>query len=110
MKTSSQSDPDGAQMETKMEPEAYYVEFKPDLWHRLGFRECGAPMMEDEEFPDLAVGRMTTHTTIVLDWKDRLRLLVSGRLMCSMSQKTDVMVNTCVSRSQVSVMRPGGTT
>lgn len=79
---------------------------KATLWQRLGFGACAAPYLADEDFPDMAQSRMVTDVVVNLSWPDRLRLLISGRLMVSIAQKTDVIVGRCVSKSKVGVLQP----
>jgi hypothetical protein len=88
-------------------PLGYCVEFKPTIWHRLGFGECSAPMIEDEDYPHLAPGGMTTEVRIHFDWKDRLRLLFTGWAMVATRLKTPQIVDgQVISTSSVSVLRP----
>jgi hypothetical protein len=87
--------------------EATCVTFKPTIWHRLGFGETSAPIIEDEDYPHLAPGGMTTEVRICFDWKDRLRLLLTGWVMVAIRHKTVLPVEgQVVSTSSVSVMRP----
>ena len=89
-----------------MSDHCFYVEHKPTLWERFGFKDCGAPDLRDEDFPDMAQCRMVTDCIVHLDWPDRIRLLISGKLRVAIAHKTDVIVGRCVSKSNVSVMRP----
>ena len=52
--------------------------------------------------PSYIVTRVVSH----LDWKDRLRVLWSGRLAVETQTKTDVVVNKMVSQSVVYVLPP----
>lgn len=53
-----------------------------------------------------ALGVFHTETHIRLDWKDRLRVLLSGHLVLDAYSKTDVTVNKAMTLSEVSVLRP----
>jgi hypothetical protein len=81
------------------------VAFKPTIWHRLGF---GGAYVDfpDEEAPDMPVGAIICDTYIRLCWADRLRLLMTGCLFVQIKTKTDVTVETAVSRSAVGVLWP----
>lgn len=52
--------------------------------------------------PSYIMTRVISH----LDWKDRLRVLCSGRLAVETQTKTDVVVNKMVSQSVVYVLPP----
>lgn len=52
----------------------------PTLWQRLGFHTCGPPY-SPELSDDPKLMRMVHETVIVFDWKDRLRILLSGKVM-----------------------------
>lgn len=47
-----------------------------------------------------------TETHCVLDWKDRLRVLVTGHIVVDVWTKTDVLVKRSKSRSQIAVLLP----
>jgi hypothetical protein len=49
---------------------------------------------------------ITSHTIAVLDWRDRLRVLVSGRVHVHMRTETNVLVTKCDSVSVVYVEAP----
>lgn len=78
------------------------------IWRALGFGTCVAPRMEEfDEDTRFAPARFQTDTIIVLDWKDRLRVLVSGKVMCTVSTKTAVAVPPgAISHSAISVLPP----
>lgn len=89
-------------------PEAFCVEFKPTIWHRLGFGECSAPRLEDKDYPGMAPATLQTRVLIHFGWSDRLRLLISGNAMVHTSHKTEEPIEgRVVSTSAVSVMCPG---
>lgn len=75
------------------------------VWHWLGFRGAFVPAMDDED--GWAPGQITTNVFVYLDWKDRLRALVSGRLEVQTRIQTDVHVSRARSRSKVGVLPPG---
>lgn len=60
--------------------QAFCVEYKPTLrerfWRKLGFRFHLGEHEPDEPW----LGWMQTRSALHLDWRDRLRLLISGRL------------------------------
>lgn len=75
------------------------------IWHWLGFGTCAASL-DEENNPGFAPGYFSTETVLVLNWKGRLRVLVSGLVMVSVASKTDVLVKKSVSVSAFSVMPP----
>jgi hypothetical protein len=81
-----------------------YSEFKPTIWHRLGFGRARRSLPEqDERFVE---GALVTESTIYLDWTDRFRTLISGRINHVTITQTDVSVNCARSVSSVKVMPP----
>ena len=86
---------------------AFYSVHKPTLWERLGFRECYAPRPpEMEEAPGWSESWFIVVTRVHLDWKDRLRLLISGNLMIDHAIKTDVPIARSQATSAISVLPP----
>lgn len=79
--------------------------YKRTIWDRMGFGTCSA-RMEDEDHPDLAEAYISTDVYSRFDWKDRLRILFSGKVMVSLATKTSVIVEKAVSASKVSVLPP----
>ena len=79
---------------------------RPTIWQRLGFGACAVPNMDDLEDSGLAPAHLSTNTTAVFDWRDRLRILVSGKVMVETAVKTDVIVKVMICRSSVSVLPP----
>ncbi len=78
------------------------------LWSKLGFGRCFIPAPDDDNpEPWCAPGRLVSVTIADIDWRDRLRLLISGRAMVFMSTQTDVAVNVARSESKFSVLSPG---
>ena len=59
-----------------------------------------------EEEPGFAPGALITDTVAHLDFLDRLRVLVSGKVRIEVSTKTDVLVKKSKSMSAVGVMPP----
>lgn len=81
--------------------ENYALGFRPTIWHRLGFGNAYVAPPEDDE-----ANSMVTVSTIVLDWKDRLRVLLSGRLSHFIRTQTDVQVIRAMSVSDAKVLPP----
>lgn len=81
------------------------------FWRALGFGMTGGMEMADwrcdESDKKFAPGAIMTDTVIVVDFMDRLRLLISGKARVEVSTKTDVMVNRTQSRSRFGVLAPG---
>lgn len=75
------------------------------LARALGFGMPAVP--EDDEEPQFAPGRIVTETHALLDWKYRLRVIVSGHVVVIVSTKTNVPVATAFSTSDVGVLAPG---
>jgi hypothetical protein len=95
------------------ESQGYYHKPRWSLWRWLGFGTCHARFADDDPLnPEInpkspfVPSYMMTETVAVLDWKDRLRILVSGKLMVSVATRTDVIVFKCQSVSKVSVVPP----
>jgi hypothetical protein len=63
-----------------------------------------APRLEDKE--GWAPGYMITEVVASLDWRDRLRVLVSGKVHVSTSTRTDVNVSKVHSETAVWVDAP----
>jgi hypothetical protein len=90
----------------------YAQAWRPTIWHRLGFGMAYVPPPDEDQERHLSEqgyceGALVTDTFAHLDWKDRLRLLVSGRLMVHVRTQTDVMVRKSMSQSAVRVLPPG---
>lgn len=83
--------------------QAYAQAFKPTIWHRLGFGHAHvAPWDEpDKEDDDHYV---MTDIVVTVDWKDRLRLLLTGLLSVAVRVKTEHEAGRCEGRSHVKVM------
>ena len=76
------------------------------FWSFLGFRHPKYLDMDDLDIPGWAPGYFETTTLCVFDWRDRLRVLVSGRVIVQCKSKTDVAVERGITRSTVSVLPP----
>lgn len=92
-------------------PQAFYVPdtFARRAWRWLGFRY---PSLYEQQEAALALDYepckwMATDTFIRFDWKDRLRILLSGNVKVIHRHRTDVTVKQCASMSAVGVLPPG---
>ena len=75
-----------------------YMTFRPTIWNRLGFGHCSA---------EIDVEESTLHEIFFkLDWRDRLRILVSGSGMVSLRVDVADVTNTA---SRISVTPPAST-
>lgn len=85
--------------------EGYAVEFKPtfwqNLWWALGFKHAYQERPEDDE-----AQYIVNHTTIVMDWKDRIRALVSGKLSVETVIETKEAVNLILTTQDFKVIPP----
>lgn len=88
----------------------FYAEHRPTIWQRLGFRQKHDVALFEWRIQDAADGfvggTMNTSTHVILDWKDRLRLLVTGHALIDVYTRTDVMPKRLESRSQFCVLPP----
>ncbi len=87
--------------------ECAYAVRKPSAWERLGFGRAFVPLdsFETDETDDVAA--ITTDSVLNLDWLDRIRVLVSGRVSVFSRIKTDVIVSRAETRSACRVLPPG---
>lgn len=76
------------------------------IWQRLGFKQVRCTAFVDDDDPMFAPGYMLLETACVFDWKDRLRILVSGKVMISQSIRTDNHVIARKTASVVGVLPP----
>jgi hypothetical protein len=88
--------------------EAFMQPVPRTLWQRLGFGHAAVPREALDDRDGFAPGALITRNTIYLDWRDRLRMLVTGRLELVVASKTDKVVGQAVSWSRVSVLPPEG--
>lgn len=79
----------------------YAAVFKPTIWHRLGFGHAYIGPWHPENDDDKYT---CSDIVVVLDWKDRLRLLVTGRLSVALRVKTEHDAGRVEGRSAVKVM------
>lgn len=86
--------------------QAQYSDYRPTIWDRLGFGYSHAPLIDDDEHLDLAPGAFICETFVKLDWVDRIRALVSGKLHIQTRSKTDVKINRALTTSNVRVLNP----
>lgn len=87
--------------------QAFAQEYRPTfvqrVWRRLGFgfAHLPYPREADEEH-----GHVSSDIIAVLDWRDRLRTLVSGRVNVRLSLLTTAPVTVLKSESAVKVLPP----
>lgn len=81
----------------------YAMEFKPTIWHRLGFGHAYVPPWDDPE-KDGDDHYVITEVVVVFDWKDRLRLMLTGCLSVEVRVKTQHDAGNTEGRSAVKVM------
>jgi hypothetical protein len=87
---------------------AYYVRFKPTIWYRLGFRARSPERPDiDELVPEWAPSLFVVEAKAHLDWKDRIRILVSGNIVIESVIKTDVAIGRSEATSGVGILPPG---
>jgi hypothetical protein len=86
-----------------MAENAFAQEFRPTLWHRLGF---GASYVAPWDESDDAKYMVTT-VTVQFDWLDRLRILLTGRAHVFTRSRTEHDAGRVESRSAVGVVGPG---
>lgn len=97
--------------------QGFYAVHKPTSWERivkfLGFgRHWDEALFEwrnqEPQTGDWFVPSVfSTHTIVRIDWKDRLRILLSGRVEVICFSKMNVVVNRAESRSEFVVLAPG---
>jgi hypothetical protein len=77
------------------------------VWRWLGFKHaCADRPEEDEEAEGWAPSWFIVETWVHLDWKDRIRILLSGKLHVEQAVKTDVPISRSRSTSAVGVLSP----
>lgn len=87
--------------------DALYLVHRPSVWERLGFKGAYVPRPDaDEQVPGYAPSWIICETFAYLDWRDRLRVLLSGRFMVQVALKTDVEVRRHSASSAVGVLPP----
>ncbi len=86
---------------------AFYAPDTRNWWQRALSRLFPAqPRPQLEDVDGMAPGYLSTEVTAYLDWADRLRVLVSGKVHVSTSTRTDVNVTKVHSESAVWVEAP----
>ncbi|MEQ9131088.1 MAG: hypothetical protein RJQ08_13730 [Salinisphaeraceae bacterium] len=75
------------------------------FWAWLGFGPCEPPGFRPD--PAYSAVHLVTEARVRLDWRDRLRVLVSGRLLMVTTTKTQPRVKRTESASSVGVLPPG---
>lgn len=96
-------------MEATEPQNAFYLVHCPTIWERLGFKGAYVPRPnEDEQAPGYAPSWMMCDTFVYLDWRDRLRVLWSGRIMVQVAIKTDVVVHKHSATSAIGILPPAG--
>lgn len=74
------------------------------LWQRLGFGYAHALR---HPAPDgMHEGWLCSDVFVYLDWKDRLRVLMSGKLNVEVITFTELPAGKAISRSEVKVLAP----
>lgn len=94
-----------------MTDQALYVEYKPTLWDRFGFKFYPDPELTNWRFQEppedgFIDGTMCSEVHVRVSWADRLRLLLTGHVALKVYTKTDVEVRRVKSRSQFAVLPP----
>lgn len=74
------------------------------FWSRLGFGRAHAERPEDLE--GFAPSYMITGVVAKLDWLDRCRAFISGKISVEIATKTDVVVGKMDSVSSLTVLPP----
>jgi hypothetical protein len=74
------------------------------IWSILGFGHAHAEMHDDH--PDFAPGALITDTFTYLDWGDRFRVLISGKINIESRTQTDVAVKYARTNTNVRVLPP----
>lgn len=89
--------------------EGFFQEYRPTrldrLWSRLGFGDRYLAPPEDSD--RWANSYITNVVTTRLDWRDRLRVLISGKVRIRSFIKTDVYVGRSEAESVFGVLPPG---
>ncbi len=87
--------------------EALRLNWRQRLWRQLGFGTCGSPDPWPEDLEGFYRGYMSMGVFAAWDWRDRLRILISGKTMANVSIKTNVRVDRIESATNCSVLPPG---
>lgn len=89
----------------------YAQEFRPTIWHRLGFGHAYVAPWRDDEVTDgsgrcgdgLLATSLVTETHVHFDLVDRLRILVTGRVHVFVRTRSENDPGRADSRSAVAV-------
>lgn len=96
-------------------PVGYYkvenLTLSQKVYKKLGFGRAGSPRFEREDLDEgqaqgFAPGWFCLDVTVMFDWKDRLRLLVSGKLNIATDCKTDRIIGRSFALTKVAVLPP----
>ncbi len=82
------------------------------LWYRLGYEKTANTPVPDIKSGDISFVPVNVNTAAALTlfgWKDRLRLLITGRLHIRVLTYTSVPVNKTHTLINVAVLPPGET-
>lgn len=92
---------------SKTESHSYVAPDERPLYQRLVSRLFPGRYLDcPENLDGFAPAYIMNDVITVLDWKDRLRLLWSGKMRCHTRIKTDVVVSRMESESAVYVLPP----
>lgn len=83
------------------------VQPRPLLYRVFPTRDLPPSDSWEHPEPGFAPGEFGTSVVVYLDWRDRLRMLVSGLLRVEVRTATDCVVERAKSRSVVYVLPPG---
>ena len=75
------------------------------IWRHLGFRRAWVRRSSEAE-GGFAEGYIIVGSVMHFDWKDRLRILISGRVQIEHAIKTDVAVLRSLAETDVAVLPP----
>lgn len=85
-----------------MTEQVFVQEFRPTIWHRLGFGYAAVASWHGDQDED--ANYCCTDVVAVLDWRDRLRLVLTGRLSIAVRVRTQHDAGRVEGRSAVKVM------
>lgn len=77
------------------------------LWDWLGFGQSYPEISPLEDSPNFAPGALVINTKVNVGWPDRLRLLLSGRVVVRTRTVTKEPITVAITRSTFSICRPG---
>ncbi len=90
-----------------MQEQAFAQAFKPTIWHRLDFGHAHVAPWHDDDDGD--ANYLVANTAVMFDWRDRLRVLLTGRVHVHVRTRTEVPAGRVESRAAVKVMGWGWT-